>query len=238
MLFQSQGNFPSSEATMNEKLSPSSSSTLSIVWCKRNDCIEVDAPIELIDIKRGERGIKEAGKASKSRFKVLSYDEATNTSTILCFPITGRQHQLRVHLSAIGFPIHNDILYGGEVENSMQDEMKTNSIQAIENAQKEDKCNLALDDVVTETSIKQAKEVSLCLQGKEGIEKAFNKMQLLLEGHAIDLHALSYRIMFEKKGKKKKIDQAKETVAVVELLVNEPIWTEVKIPAESRWLDK
>ena len=32
------------------------------------------------------------------------------------FPKTGRQHQLRVHLSALGFPIVGDKLYGPERE--------------------------------------------------------------------------------------------------------------------------
>lgn len=37
---------------------------------------------------------------------------APNASLILCEPITGRTHQLRIHLSAMGHPILGDIQYG------------------------------------------------------------------------------------------------------------------------------
>lgn len=42
----------------------------------------------------------------------LGYDEATDTSLILCHPITGRTHQLRLHCSLVMNPIANDVCYG------------------------------------------------------------------------------------------------------------------------------
>ena len=40
------------------------------------------------------------------------YDESTNSSLIWCRPVTGRTHQLRIHLaSVLGFPIIGDNLY-------------------------------------------------------------------------------------------------------------------------------
>lgn len=47
------------------------------------------------------------------RWRVLARDAAANTTRLLLEPITGRTHQLRVHLSAIGHPIVGDTLYGG-----------------------------------------------------------------------------------------------------------------------------
>jgi tRNA pseudouridine synthase 8/2,5-diamino-6-(5-phospho-D-ribitylamino)-pyrimidin-4(3H)-one deaminase len=50
-------------------------------------------------------------KACRSVFRRLSYDGLT--SVVLCRLFTGRTHQLRVHLSWLGFPIANDPNYGG-----------------------------------------------------------------------------------------------------------------------------
>lgn len=51
------------------------------------------------------------GRDSKTVFKRLSYDEKSNTSVIHCRPITGRSHQIRVHLQFMGHPIANDPVY-------------------------------------------------------------------------------------------------------------------------------
>jgi len=52
------------------------------------------------------------GKASLTRYRVLSRDAATDTSRVELEPVTGRSHQLRVHLLATGHPIVGDVLYG------------------------------------------------------------------------------------------------------------------------------
>jgi tRNA pseudouridine32 synthase/23S rRNA pseudouridine746 synthase len=54
------------------------------------------------------------GKAALTRFQVLSRDPATATSRLTLTPVTGRTHQLRVHLSAIGHPIIGDALYAAD----------------------------------------------------------------------------------------------------------------------------
>jgi tRNA pseudouridine32 synthase/23S rRNA pseudouridine746 synthase len=54
----------------------------------------------------------EHGKPSLTRYRVLSVDEASGTSRVALEPVTGRSHQLRVHLLAIGHPIVGDTLYG------------------------------------------------------------------------------------------------------------------------------
>jgi len=56
------------------------------------------------------------GKPAQTRYSVLSYDAATNTSRVSLEPITGRTHQLRVHMAAIGHPIVGDTLYGGNAD--------------------------------------------------------------------------------------------------------------------------
>ena len=53
------------------------------------------------------------GKPSQTRYRVLSYDEETDTSRVALEPLTGRTHQLRVHMQALGHSILGDTLYGG-----------------------------------------------------------------------------------------------------------------------------
>jgi tRNA pseudouridine32 synthase/23S rRNA pseudouridine746 synthase len=51
------------------------------------------------------------GKPSLTRFTVHSRDPASGTTRLGLVPLTGRSHQLRVHLLAIGHPIVGDALY-------------------------------------------------------------------------------------------------------------------------------
>ena len=56
----------------------------------------------------------DSGKPSTTYLEVLSFDAATNTSRVRLIPVTGRTHQLRVHLSAVGHAIVGDALYGSQ----------------------------------------------------------------------------------------------------------------------------
>jgi tRNA pseudouridine32 synthase / 23S rRNA pseudouridine746 synthase len=51
------------------------------------------------------------GKPSITHWRVLSCDAAADTTRVELAPLTGRSHQLRVHLRAIGHPIVGDVLY-------------------------------------------------------------------------------------------------------------------------------
>ena len=50
------------------------------------------------------------GKPSLTRYRLLSQD--SGASRVELEPVTGRTHQLRVHLAALGHPILGDALYG------------------------------------------------------------------------------------------------------------------------------
>lgn len=56
------------------------------------------------------RGPDPAGDAARTRFTVLKRLAAH--ALIACRPFTGRTHQIRAHLEAVGFPILGDKLYG------------------------------------------------------------------------------------------------------------------------------
>ena len=53
-----------------------------------------------------------AGKPSQTRWRVMARDEARGRTRLALEPVTGRSHQLRVHLLALGHPILGDALYG------------------------------------------------------------------------------------------------------------------------------
>lgn len=65
----------------------------------------------------------EHGKPSVTRWRVLSFDEADQTTRVELEPITGRSHQLRVHLQAIGHPILGDTLYAPPEVQAMADRL-------------------------------------------------------------------------------------------------------------------
>ena len=54
------------------------------------------------------------GKPSATIAFVLEHGtfNGKNVSKVLLRPLTGRRHQLRVHLSSAGFPIVGDVTYG------------------------------------------------------------------------------------------------------------------------------
>lgn len=73
---------------------------------------EIDLPIAADWERRPLRVIDHAlGKASRTRWRVLAQDAAAQTTRVELEPVTGRTHQLRVHLAAIGHPILGDALY-------------------------------------------------------------------------------------------------------------------------------
>lgn len=78
---------------------------------------EVNLPL-IVDWPNRPRQIVDAatGKPSLTRYQVLSYDAASNTSRVSLEPITGRTHQLRVHMAAVSHPILGDTLYGGNAD--------------------------------------------------------------------------------------------------------------------------
>ena len=56
--------------------------------------------------------VREGGKSAITNFKVL---ERFATHTLIeCSLVTGRTHQIRVHMSQIGYPVEGDPLYAGK----------------------------------------------------------------------------------------------------------------------------
>ena len=72
----------------------------------------IDKPIATDWINRPLQKIDPIeGKPSQTHYKIASYDAATDSTRLELAPITGRTHQLRVHLQSLGHPILGDHLY-------------------------------------------------------------------------------------------------------------------------------
>ncbi|KAL7277696.1 hypothetical protein ACG7TL_008629 [Trametes sanguinea] len=70
-----------------------------------------EEPLLTVDRQMGLNIVHPEGKHAKTIFKRIRYDENTDTSVLHCRPLTGRSHQIRVHLQYLGHPIANDPIY-------------------------------------------------------------------------------------------------------------------------------
>ena len=76
----------------------------------KNDSGTINKPIGRNKKDRLKMGIVEDGKLAVTHYEVL---ERYNGYTLIkCILETGRTHQIRVHMSSIGFPLVGDPLYG------------------------------------------------------------------------------------------------------------------------------
>ncbi len=79
----------------------------------------VDMPIGRDPKYRQKMAVNKQGKAAITHFKVLK--RLPNHTLVHCSLVTGRTHQIRVHMSHIGYPVEGDPLYGGRHHNKFYD---------------------------------------------------------------------------------------------------------------------
>jgi tRNA pseudouridine32 synthase/23S rRNA pseudouridine746 synthase len=76
-----------------------------------NDSGEINAPLMVDWPNRPRQKVDAEGKPSCTMYQVVSRDNTTQTTRVQLTPITGRSHQLRVHLMSIGHAILGDEFY-------------------------------------------------------------------------------------------------------------------------------
>jgi|TARA_B110000914_G_scaffold226488_1_gene252014 23S rRNA pseudouridine955/2504/2580 synthase len=88
----------------------------------------IDAPLHVQNRENGERHVRvdDAGKASKTKVKLIN--QYKGFALIRCQPVTGRTHQIRVHLNHIGFPIIGDDRYGVKSQNASKSKKRSRKL--------------------------------------------------------------------------------------------------------------
>jgi RluA family pseudouridine synthase len=74
--------------------------------------ITCDEAVRNLDTKVGYINGCKPRKEATTIFYKLKYNELLDESLVLCQPLTGRTHQIRIHLNYLSHPIVNDPLYG------------------------------------------------------------------------------------------------------------------------------
>ena len=79
-----------------------------------SDSGEIDLPLICDWPNRPRQMVDHAiGKPSLTRYRVVARHPASDCTEVDLEPVTGRSHQLRVHMAALGHPILGDDLYAG-----------------------------------------------------------------------------------------------------------------------------
>ena len=79
---------------------------------------EIDLPLGADWLNRPRQKVDpEHGKPSTTRYRVVARDNQNNATRVELEPLTGRTHQLRVHLHALGHSILGDSLYADQHSN-------------------------------------------------------------------------------------------------------------------------
>ena len=96
-----------------------------VAGCPEQERWTVDAPIGKVASAR--YGVIEGGKASQTEFRTVA--TSGDISLVEARPLTGRTHQIRVHLASVGLPICGDATYGGALARRMMLHCSTMTFQ-------------------------------------------------------------------------------------------------------------
>lgn len=131
--------------------------------------------------KREQRAsVHPEGLEAETSFRFVKYKKDCNTSIVECMPKTGRTHQIRVHLTHLGYPIVNDPCYGGKsIISSNNEDKDWNKRKAISLSLKHERFR-ETDDVIN-----YRRENTLSKWIQQHYQKTGRSLTLLEEGNQL-----------------------------------------------------
>ena len=88
---------------------------LAVVWGRTPDEGRIDKPLGRSPADRKKMAVVPNGREAVTEFEFL-HPIGLHASLIRCRLLTGRTHQIRVHMAAIGHPLVGDPVYGGRTQ--------------------------------------------------------------------------------------------------------------------------
>ncbi|KAL4175734.1 hypothetical protein KRP22_000695 [Phytophthora ramorum] len=188
------GQFPDAlDSAVQEKMvgAAKANCSTSIITFPEEGAIRISCPLRCLSARDGVWECHEDGKPSETLVRLVRTDKST--SLMKCKPVTGRTHQIRLHLQLIGFPIANDPCYGGELHFGESAE-RAEEIAAAKRSKgvlpPKDPVDFSTPREETETEEEFMKRT--CTWCYVGESEAFNETQLHCS--KIWLHALEYKL--------------------------------------------
>jgi 23S rRNA pseudouridine1911/1915/1917 synthase len=92
---------------------------LAIVKGRVTDAMTIEEPLArtyAFDVSKHKVKVCQSGKKSITHVIPLRYDDKNDTTFVKLIPVTGRTHQLRVHMFHVKHPILGDPIYGASYE--------------------------------------------------------------------------------------------------------------------------
>eukprot|EP00928_Gymnodinium_smaydae_P072112 TRINITY_DN55532_c0_g1_i1.p1 TRINITY_DN55532_c0_g1~~TRINITY_DN55532_c0_g1_i1.p1 ORF type:complete len:484 (-),score=77.15 TRINITY_DN55532_c0_g1_i1:22-1473(-) len=109
---------------------PSSGLSYASLGFSKEGAMFLLCPIRCVSHRDGVHECHPQGRQAATEIVGLGYDSGSDTSLVRCSPLTGRTHQIRIHLQQLGFPIANDPCYGGVMDLRPADGAKTEGAAA------------------------------------------------------------------------------------------------------------
>ena len=98
-----------------------------VIGQPENERARIEAPIGRDPRDRKRMGVVETGRAAITEYRIL--ERLGSYAFLEVYPRTGRTHQIRVHLAAIGHPVVGDRVYGPEKQRLKLDRLFLHAAQ-------------------------------------------------------------------------------------------------------------